>query len=297
MHFSLQLGIAVLSLMSTAAAVPINAERFHKHAFHKRDVVTEWVEASVTVTQNRVVYVNQDGSLLSVITKSTTADSTTASSSAAPIVSTESSSSTSQAQFTSVLTTLAKQLKESSVEQTTTSSSSVAPTTTVEKTITPTSSSATTIEVTSSSSSSSSTYVEPTTTSEAESTTTTSEASTVVSSTAAAASSSSSSSTFSGDGTYYSPGLGACGDTNSDSDYIVAISEDLFDTEATANPNNNPFCGRKIKASRNGASVEVTVVDRCTGCALHDLDFSPSAFDNLGEEAEGRITIDWEWIS
>ena len=29
--------------------------------------------------------------------------------------------------------------------------------------------------------------------------------------------------------TYYTTGLGACGITNTDSDYIVAVSHDLFD--------------------------------------------------------------------
>jgi hypothetical protein len=34
----------------------------------------------------------------------------------------------------------------------------------------------------------------------------------------------------SGDGTYYSTGLGSCGLTNQDSDYIAAVSHLLFDT-------------------------------------------------------------------
>lgn len=100
---------------------------------------------------------------------------------------------------------------------------------------------------------------------------------------------------FSGDGTFYNAGLGACGITSSDSEYIVAISEDLFDSEATPNPNNNPFCGRKITAYRNGKSVQVTVVDRCTGCSYDSLDFSPAAFNELADPAEGRVKITWNW--
>ncbi|KAF8534954.1 hypothetical protein BDD12DRAFT_983569, partial [Trichophaea hybrida] len=34
--------------------------------------------------------------------------------------------------------------------------------------------------------------------------------------------------------------------------------------------------------------VEVTVVDRCTGCKPQDLDFSPGAFKGIAEEWEGR---------
>lgn len=45
-----------------------------------------------------------------------------------------------------------------------------------------------------------------------------------------------------------------------------------------------------------GKSVEVTVTDRCTGCAETDLDFSPSAFDQLADETVGRISgMTWVW--
>jgi expansin (peptidoglycan-binding protein) len=46
-----------------------------------------------------------------------------------------------------------------------------------------------------------------------------------------------------------------------------------------------------------GASVTITVVDRCVGCAMTDLDFSPTAFDALtgGNRGLGRVKITWEW--
>lgn len=109
--------------------------------------------------------------------------------------------------------------------------------------------------------------------------------------------SSSSSETFSGDGTYYDPGMGACGETNSDSDYIVAISKDLFDQYTPdGNSNHNTLCGKKIKAYYEGNSVEVTVVDRCEGCSYGSLDFSPTAFSQLADEGLGRIKITWNWV-
>lgn len=101
---------------------------------------------------------------------------------------------------------------------------------------------------------------------------------------------------FSGQGTYYAPGLGACGVTSLESDFIVAISHELYDANAAgANPNNNPLCGKKITAFYEGNSVEVTVVDRCEGCKYYDLDFSPSAFSKLANQDLGRIDITWEW--
>jgi expansin (peptidoglycan-binding protein) len=46
-----------------------------------------------------------------------------------------------------------------------------------------------------------------------------------------------------------------------------------------------------------GASVTVTVVDRCVGCALTELEFSPAAFGALtgGNLGLGRVKITWEW--
>ena len=113
---------------------------------------------------------------------------------------------------------------------------------------------------------------------------------------ATSATSAPSSGTHSGQGTYYSTGLGACGITNVDTDYIVAISHELYDENAKdANPNNNPLCGKKITAHYQGKSVEVTVVDRCEGCQYNDLDFSPSAFSHIADQDLGRIDITWNW--
>jgi len=105
--------------------------------------------------------------------------------------------------------------------------------------------------------------------------------------------------TQTGDATYYSTGLGACGIVNHDTDYIAAVSHLLFDTYPGydgGNPNNNPVCGRKVTASYQGNSVTVTITDRCTGCAITDLDFSPAAYDQLGPVSAGRLHgMTWHW--
>jgi hypothetical protein len=108
--------------------------------------------------------------------------------------------------------------------------------------------------------------------------------------------------TFIGDGTYYGPALGSCGIVSSNNDMVVAIAWELYDqmakgTAAEWNPNLNPVCGRKIRARRQGreTGVQVTVVDRCTGCEPTDLDFSPEAFKGIAEEWEGRVLIEWAW--
>jgi hypothetical protein len=100
---------------------------------------------------------------------------------------------------------------------------------------------------------------------------------------------------FSGDGTFYSPGLGACGLTNSDTDFIAALNAPQFGSYP--NPNNNPNCGKKALVHYNGKSVEVTITDKCPTCAFGSLDLSPIAFNELADPAQGRIPITWEWVN
>ena len=75
---------------------------------------------------------------------------------------------------------------------------------------------------------------------------------------------------FTGDLTYYQPGLGACGVISSDKDDIFSISHFVFDAVSKdSNPNNNPLCGLRIRATRfyeevnARRSVDLTLVDRC----------------------------------
>lgn len=117
------------------------------------------------------------------------------------------------------------------------------------------------------------------------------------SSSSSPSSSESTSGSFGGQATYYAPGLGACGWTNTESDYIVAVSHSLFDSFGTGNPNNNPICGHKIKATYQGKSITVSVSDRCEGCAWGDLDFTPSSFQQLAPLSKGRLDgLTWSWI-
>ncbi|KDQ18223.1 hypothetical protein BOTBODRAFT_185577 [Botryobasidium botryosum FD-172 SS1] len=106
---------------------------------------------------------------------------------------------------------------------------------------------------------------------------------------------------YSGEATHYDPALGACGKVNKGTDHVVAVSK-LIQSHSTipghtANPNQNPLCGRKIKASYGKKSVTVTLVDRCETCQYYDLDFSPSAFEVFAPLGSGRLTkgMTWEW--
>ncbi|KAK3672067.1 hypothetical protein LTR78_008037 [Recurvomyces mirabilis] len=113
--------------------------------------------------------------------------------------------------------------------------------------------------------------------------------------------------TFVGDFTYYGTGLGACGETSTDNDNIVSISHIVFDAAGSSsstggNSNANPLCGRMLRASRfdeeygQTRSIDLKVVDRCTGCQPDDLDTSLGAFTQLAPQASGRVDITWAWL-
>jgi expansin (peptidoglycan-binding protein) len=94
---------------------------------------------------------------------------------------------------------------------------------------------------------------------------------------------------FRGSVTYYKTGLGACGDTNNDGEMVAAVSHVVYDAY--------PVCGKKIRVvGRGGGSAVVKVVDRCAGCAIHDLDLSPTAFKAaIGDLSIGRQDASWDW--
>ncbi|KAL2057407.1 hypothetical protein ABVK25_002460 [Lepraria finkii] len=103
--------------------------------------------------------------------------------------------------------------------------------------------------------------------------------------------------TYTGELTYYGPGLGACGVTSSDDDHIVSISHFVFNAVATgSNPNANPLCKHKIRAVRGGNSIDLTVVDRCVGCKSTDIDVSPGALRQLADPNLGRVEVTWAWL-
>ena len=101
-----------------------------------------------------------------------------------------------------------------------------------------------------------------------------------------------------GDATHYQPGLGSCGEQSDSSEMVVALPHSLFDSKmGGSNPNNNPLCGKKVKASFDDKSIEVKVVDRCPGCGENDLDLSPTAFQKLAPLGKGRLkNMKWHFL-
>lgn len=116
--------------------------------------------------------------------------------------------------------------------------------------------------------------------------------------------------TYQGNLTYFSPDLGVCGWTSSDTDAVCAIPHEIFDAAASRvssgqNPGRNPLCGRLIRVTsllaaagntKRQVSVNVMVADRCADCEGNDLDLSPGAFKQIASEGSGVVSGNWQWL-
>ncbi|KAK4698985.1 hypothetical protein P7C70_g7284, partial [Phenoliferia sp. Uapishka_3] len=113
---------------------------------------------------------------------------------------------------------------------------------------------------------------------------------TTTSSSSSTSSSTSSSGTYSGEATYFyqAGGTGACGSVNEDSALIVALNTAQYSSSK---------CGSKVKVTNTatGKSVTATVADECPGCASESLDLSTGAFDSIGDEDTGVLSITWSY--
>lgn len=97
--------------------------------------------------------------------------------------------------------------------------------------------------------------------------------------------------------TYYNPsvGTGACGWNNADTDYVLAISGDLW---TASNPNNDPLCGQQVAITYGGTTVYAEVVDKCpsTECDSTHIDVSPAVFTEFAAESVGTLQVTWDWV-
>ncbi|CAK4027190.1 Hypothetical predicted protein [Lecanosticta acicola] len=286
------------ALLSVVAAVPMVGEPHHKHhRAHKRDIVwqTEIDEVIVTVPVTKTVWIEPGE------TPPTGPDSYSApASSSAPAVqpaaytpSPESSAPAYSAPASSAPASSA----------TTESSAPAAPAYTA-----PSSSSAPVSSAYTAPSSSSAPAVSaytPTTTSSAAPAYTSSTTSSAAPASSSASTTGSGSGltyglgqsgkTYSGDLTYYAPGLGACGYTNTTDQPIIAIGEALFDSYNNGNSNNNPLCGKWVTITgKDGQPYKGQIVDRCPGCKVNDLDLSETLFNDATSNGDGRVS-NMEW--
>lgn len=93
---------------------------------------------------------------------------------------------------------------------------------------------------------------------------------------------------------YYNAGMGSCGISNTDSDYIFAYGLGKMQASGGANPNANPMCGRKIAIKcYDGTEVTATLTDSCPACNKKDgmLDLTPALWDRVAKGMPGADGI------
>jgi hypothetical protein len=49
--------------------------------------------------------------------------------------------------------------------------------------------------------------------------------------------------------------------------------------------------------THGGKSIQVKIVDRCVGCAVGDIDLTPTAFAALADVGLGRTSVTWQFDS
>lgn len=58
---------------------------------------------------------------------------------------------------------------------------------------------------------------------------------------------------------------------------------------------NKGLCGKSVTVNGPKGSVTVTIVDTCMGCASGSIDMSPAAFNQIADQAQGRVPISWSF--
>lgn len=97
---------------------------------------------------------------------------------------------------------------------------------------------------------------------------------------------------YNGQATFFSVGLGACGWTNSDSDFVVAIDSAMY--------SGGSHCGKQLSITntKTGQTQSAQAVDECPTCSSNgSLDMSPSLFSalNNGNMDDGEFPISWSF--
>lgn len=82
------------------------------------------------------------------------------------------------------------------------------------------------------------------------------------------------------------PGLGACGQYSSDSDFIVALNAPQYGSGYPG-----PECFKQVQISANGKTATATIMDLCPGCGYGDLDMSPALFNHFADPSVGVFQV------
>ncbi|KAF9009390.1 RlpA-like double-psi beta-barrel-protein domain-containing protein-containing protein [Cyathus striatus] len=89
---------------------------------------------------------------------------------------------------------------------------------------------------------------------------------------------------------FYDVGLGACGQYNVESDFIVALNTDQYGSGYPG-----PNCFKTITMSYGGKTTTATIMDQCPGCPYGGLDLSRGLFKFFAAESVGIIYGEWSF--
>ncbi|KZO89894.1 hypothetical protein CALVIDRAFT_491240 [Calocera viscosa TUFC12733] len=94
--------------------------------------------------------------------------------------------------------------------------------------------------------------------------------------------------TYSGRATFFDVGLGACGQNNVASDFIVALNTPQYGSGSPG-----PECFLMITITYNGITQQAQIMDECPSCNYGDLDMSRGLFDSFASEDLGEFQMTW----
>jgi len=88
--------------------------------------------------------------------------------------------------------------------------------------------------------------------------------------------------------TFFTTGLGACGTTNTASDFIVALNAPQYD--------GGSYCYQFVTITVNGKTAQAQITDRCAACPYGGLDFTSGLFQFFASEGAGVLTGSWDFV-
>ncbi|KIR39935.1 B2-aldehyde-forming enzyme [Cryptococcus deuterogattii 99/473] len=95
--------------------------------------------------------------------------------------------------------------------------------------------------------------------------------------------------TYTGVGTFYYTGLGACGLNSQDSDFMVALNSAQYGSGYPG-----PQCFKYITIQMGSTTIGgVEILDECPTCDYGSLDLSPGLFTQFADYDAGTIHITW----
>ncbi|KAG0205181.1 hypothetical protein BGX28_003176 [Mortierella sp. GBA30] len=95
---------------------------------------------------------------------------------------------------------------------------------------------------------------------------------------------------YNGRGTWFTDSVGSCGTAFNTNDLIVAMN--------AAQMGGTSQCGKAVKITSGGKTVQARVTDTCPAqfCSHGSLDLSQAVFQQLAPLSQGVIDIKWEFV-